>query len=139
MASEKNIKAFKVDGEEDNVQTKSARIDVALDLVGDLTRREVEVLVTKLNVAVMRGFITLSSQESVSLKSLSTKFIPDAPKQLNIQAEVKTEQVILGWLDTNTDLSSAALRHAASLAPEQEQSYAMLEGFSEEITGVKEG
>ena len=88
---------------------RAAEIQTAIDFLPDLSPLEMADFVTKINHAVMLGLITLTSNQTNALKTLSSKCIPDAPKQINLQAEVKTEAVILNWLQDNESLRDSAL------------------------------
>ena len=102
---------------------RATEIQSALESLPDLSSADMAALATKVNQAVLMGQLTLKSNEAAALKTLSSKYIPDAPKQINLQAEVKTESVILGWLQDNDSLREGALRRGQ----EQLESITVLE------------
>lgn len=118
-----------------NTASREAQIEQALDGTPDMDREEIEDLAIKLNVATATGKHVPTTVESVSLKILSQKFIKDAPKEIHLQAEVKTEQVIMNWLQQNGELAEVAEARALSLAPIQDAHYEVLDGFANEIRG----
>lgn len=91
---------------------RATEIMTALDSLPDLSSSDMAALATKINQAVMMGQLTLKSNEAAALKTLSSKYIPDAPKQINLQANVKTENIIFGWLEDNESLRDSALHRA---------------------------
>lgn len=91
---------------------RATEIQTALDSLPDLSSSDMAALATKVNQAVLMGQLTLKSNEAAALKTLSSKYIPDAPKQINLQAEVKTENIIFGWLEKNDSLRDSALHRA---------------------------
>ena len=97
----------------DETVSRAREITDAINKMPDLSADDMAALATKMNHAVALGAVTLTNKESASLKILSQKFIPDAPKQINLNAEIKTEQVILGWLDGNQDALQAFQEKAA--------------------------
>ncbi len=91
---------------------RAIEIQTALSSLPDLSSADMASLVTKMNQAVMMGQLVLTSNQTNALKTLSSKYIPDAPKQINLQAEVKTENIIFGWLENNQSLRDGALHRA---------------------------
>lgn len=133
MSSKKEIKVGMYNTEPD--ESRQKQIAQVLDDTPLPDRQGIEEIVTKLNVAIVEGRHTLKPAEAASLKLLSQKFIPDAPKELNIKAEVKTEQVIMSWLARNGELETLAETQALAMQPIQDAAYEMLEGFAVEIRG----
>jgi hypothetical protein len=118
-----------------NTSSREEQIEQVLEKVPDMDREEIGRLATNLNIATATGKHVPTAVESASLKTLSTKFIPDAPKEVHVKAEVRTEQVIMNWLQQNGELAEAAEQRALSLAPIQDAHYEVLDGFAEEIRG----
>jgi hypothetical protein len=118
-----------------NTSSREDQIQQALEDTPDMDREEIESLAIKLNVATAKGKHVPTTVESVALKVLSQKFIKDAPKEIHLQAEVKTEQVIMNWLQQNGELASLAEQRAISQSPIQDAHYEVLEGFATEIRG----
>ncbi len=88
--------------------TREQEISNTLSTLPDLSPEELARFALKMNYAVANGMLPpLTSQELATLRTISQKCIPDAPKQINLNASVKTEQVILTWLGSNTDLLAA--------------------------------
>lgn len=124
MASQKKLGEDKpwLDGSIINSE-RANEIQTAIDFLPDLSPLEMADFVLKINHAVTLGLITLTSNQANSLRMLSSKCIPDSPKQINLKSEVKTEAVILNWLTTNDSLRDAALRRGQ----EQLESIVVLE------------
>lgn len=91
------------DDEEKINFTRAKKIASAVEMVPDVSPDDLATICTKMNQVASLGMINFSPQELASLKTLSQKYIPDAPKQVNLNATVKTEQVIMGWLEGNQD------------------------------------
>jgi len=128
MSSEKKLEA--------NPHTVQAgeRAEViaqALEELPDLSRTEMGALVTKMNHAAMIGSVRLTSTEAHSLRILSQKFIPDAPKEIRLEATVKTEDVIIGYLRDSDRFLEDAKVQASSLEGAQEANYKLLTDFKE--------
>lgn len=130
MGSEKSIDVGSY-----NTESRQDQIQQVLDEEPLPDRIEIEELVTKLNIAIVKGKHTLKPAEAASLRLLSQKFIPDAPKEIKVEAKIKTEQVIMGWLARNGELEEVAELKALTMAPIQDAHYEVLEGFAEEIRG----
>lgn len=115
--------------DDDKTLDRAREITDALGKMPDLSPGHMASLVTKMNHAVALGVIALKPQELTSLKTLSQKYIPDAPKQINLNAEVRTEQVILTWLNGNQDALQAFQDQAVIDVPGVE-----IIGLEEELT-----
>lgn len=131
MSSEKTIKQppFKNDDDDDPDLTKSDVITKAIEGLPNLDPSAMGTLVTKINQAVVLDLIHLNAGQLSCLRQLSTKYIPDAPKQIHLKAEIKTENVILGWLRDNEEFLNDAMEYTQTLAPAQDANYALLEDF----------
>ena len=105
-------------------------IDAVLGEVNDLSQDELATFATKMNYAAANGMLPiLNQQEQAALRTLSQKFIPEVPKQINLNAQVKTENVILGFLQNNDRLlSNTKMRVIEQSAIELDQ-LAKLEDF----------
>lgn len=118
MGIEKNLEECPFDAE-----TRQEQIQKTLDDVPDMSSEELAVFAVKMNFAIANGLMpTLTAQEQASLRTLSQKSIPDAPKQINLTATFKPEQVILRYLDTNQDklaLTEKRVEKQAALEIEQ--------------------
>lgn len=134
MGAKKEIDVGKYNAESDDL-SRPEQIEQALEEAKPLDRDEIAQLATMLNVLTATGKHVPTSAESQSLRSLTTKFIPDAPKEVHLKAEIKTEQVIMSWLEQNGELATLAEQRAISQSPIQDAHYEVLEGFAEEIRG----
>ena len=97
------------------VYTGNKKAQTTSDLVQslpDLPPSEMASLCTKMNQAVALGIITLNSTQLACLKTLSSKYIPDSPKQINLNAKVQSEQIILNYLESNELLKEKAMQDA---------------------------
>ena len=110
---------------------ESKKIENVLHALPDLSTEDMADFCIKMNQAIATGALVLKPTQVSSLKLLSTKFIPDAPRQINIDAHVKTETVILGWLETNSSLQDAAEERAALQENSEEASYEEIPEFLE--------
>jgi len=119
---------------------RKAKIDSVLKEVNDLSQEELAMFATKMNYAAANGMLpTLNQQEQAALRTLSQKFIPEVPKQINLNAKVKTENVILGFLENNDRLlNNTKMRVIEQSAIEIEQ-LASLEDFAENFQVSAEG
>ena len=116
MPSEKKVPTY--DFVEDT--SRAEQIKETISKVPDLTGEEMADFTVKMNHAIVLGEHKPTSVEAASLKLLSSKFIPDAPKQINLNASVRTETVILKYLETN-DLKRAKIMDKAAEFREVEE------------------
>jgi len=80
---------------------REQEIEDALESVEDMTPESIGDLCKKLHLAALTKGFKLSKDEKESLKMLTQKCVPDAPKQINLDAKVRTESVILQFLEGN--------------------------------------
>lgn len=120
--------------------SRKEEIEVALEQVDNLSPAQLAEFAVKLNLAAANGVIQLTSQEHTALKTISQKCIPDAPKQINLNANIKTEQIILGWCETNTTLRDETNVRIKEQSAIELESLAGLDGFRDSfaITGEEE-
>lgn len=109
MASERLIKPVKMP--DDNIST-AEHISEVIEQLPDLSPVVLGELYEKINRAVTLGYITLTTQQTQCLRTLSQKFIPDSPKQLNVNAKVQSESIIVEWLNTNNKAGEEAEQKA---------------------------
>ena len=104
-------------------------IKAALSSVPPLGPAELAEFAVKMNWAAANGLVQLTAQEHTALRTISQKCIPDAPKQINLNAKVQTEQVILQWLTVNDKLLESTNKRVKEQSAIELDSLTKLEGF----------
>ena len=107
MPSTKEVIVYDLPGSSEYDRARD--IKSALDSLPEMSDADMASLCTKMNMASTLGIIKPTQAEANSLKTLSQKFIPDSPKRIDMTANVKTESIILHWLQTNQSHKQSAL------------------------------
>ncbi len=115
--------------------TRAKEIAAGLEELPDLEDNALASLAAKMNLAQALGVLKLSSAEAASLKTLSQKYIPDSPKRIDLKATVKTESIIMHWLNSNDALRQASLSNTQIFEVEENDRTNQLEGFTELVLG----
>lgn len=137
MPSEKQVKSRFQYPDEENFD-RAKEIQEALKSVPEMDDDALASLAIKMNMAQALGIFKLSAAENTSLKLLSQKLIPDAPKRIEMNSTVKTETIIYGWLEENDKLRGKALQNTLEMELEENQRTQALEEFSEMVMGEGE-
>lgn len=97
MAKTQNITPFK----STKTVSREEEIEAAVESINDLSLEEIGDLYIKLNrAAAEKGFV-FTKPEADAIKLMSQKTIPDVPKKIELNAHVRTESVILQYLEIN--------------------------------------
>lgn len=83
------------------VISREEEIEEAIGKIDDIEPESISELCKKIHLAVIKHGFIITKDERESLKLLSMKTIPDAPKEIHIDARVRTETVILDFLNNN--------------------------------------
>ncbi len=137
MPSEKPVMPRREYPKDENFD-RAREIEAALENTPDMDDEALASLATKMNMAQALGIFKLTAAEQVSLKVLSQKFIPDAPKRIEMNSTVKTETIIYGWLEKNNQLRGKALQNTMDMELEENLRTAALTEFSEMVMGEEE-
>lgn len=96
-------------------------VDRIVAEVADLSPEEIAQYCIKLNKAIIDGDFDPTVSQRQSLNLLSNKFIPDAPKQINLSGTVRVEETIDRWLEHNQQALQKVITVAAELAEFEEE------------------
>ena len=118
--------------------SRRKEIESALQNLPALGPAELRDFAVKLTYAAANGIIQLTSQELTALKTIAQKSIPDAPKQINLNAKVQTEQVILTWLNNNQKNLGDTNRRIRKQSVIESKVVTSLQGFAETFSTEEE-
>lgn len=81
--------------------SREEEIEEAIGKIEDIEPESISELCKKIHLAVIKHGFIITKDERESLKLLSMKTIPDAPKEIHLDARVRTETTILNYLEHN--------------------------------------
>lgn len=97
----------------------------------DVDPENLQMACKKIFHAMSRGKLVLTSEERAAFTTLAKKFVPDAPKQINLKSEIRVENIIHAWLEENSQAEVEILERADVLALQEDSAVLALEAVKE--------
>ena len=106
-------------------------IESVLDNVPVMNQSQLQDFALKMNYAIATGQLpSITAAEAAALKTISAKCIQDAPKQINLDATVKSEQIIMSFLQDNDKLLEVTNKRILKQSTLELEQLSRLDGFA---------